>query len=610
MTFGCQKDDESRPLEEESTKLRSGLVVQMQNRNHLIKVQPQIVDKIEELNKKSQKARGETSIENDFVINDEKVQIIEQENGSMTYTFSVERENPLDFELYNYVYQIYPDGSYKQYLFTYSFEVDSEGEIDFTNSDLDIEVFEDVGLILGRAGCTPEYTDAGVVETCGFASCTGKGKHMPGAEGDCGCYRADGDCEPYSWQCSNTIVFNYTDCSGGEPVDNNPPLGDTPSGGGTPRGASPTDDNTNQDTPIGEDYERQIKTCINGNSIFGIDDNDTTTINPNLLSTLNLNSGALYYLKKYLSTQNCSEEAQQEVIDSLIDAALGEIESCLGATLDSSLLDHDTIGGMYNYLIGEKECSDEAKVFTDLALEAWLEDGEVDFDEEIIKDKSFENNQRLNCVYNKFKETDNTISNYLENFLGERPVAHLKLTADTNFQTNFPDNPNAGAATSPPQDYIIEITFNTDPNSEGAAQNMPTIVLASDLIHEMLHAEIFRKLLSVAQQPEIPWSEDFIESHRNDFPTLMEYYCRWHYGNPTQPAATAQHQLIADYYRTMIKSALKDFDNNSHTESFYEMLSWSGLVGTVAWNNLGGLQNQYINQFNDIVENETHECSN
>jgi hypothetical protein len=44
-----------------------------------------------------------------------------------------------------------------------------------------------------------------------------------------------------------------------------------------------------------------------------------------------------------------------------------------------------------------------------------------------------------------------------------------------------------------------------------------------------LHAEIYRKLLSLAKQGNIPWSADFITSIKNDYPGLTDYYTRYEY---------------------------------------------------------------------------------
>lgn len=39
---------------------------------------------------------------------------------------------------------------------------------------------------------------------------------------------------------------------------------------------------------------------------------------------------------------------------------------------------------------------------------------------------------------------------------------------------------------------------------------------------------MYRKLLSVAQEKKIPWTEDFVKNElKDDFPGLSDYYTRW-----------------------------------------------------------------------------------
>ena len=270
----------------------------------------------------------------------------------------------------------------------------------------------------------------------------------------------------------------------------------------------------------------------------------------------------------------------------------------------------------------------EAVSFADLAMEAWMENKNtlVDFEDKIILDETFLNNPRLKCVYDKFKAGTNTISNYLENFLGERPVAHLEFEADDNFVANYPDHASASAITSEPVNFLINITFNTDnSNSEASESHMPTIILALEFIHEMVHAEMFRKLLSYAQEPNIPWTTFFIKSIKNDFGGLSDYYTRyWLNLPPNQAPNQMQHQAMAEHYRSMIVDALKDFDNNQHTNEFYKALAWAGLKGTgatnpttglplnatEAWKNLTPTQRADINSIiSNTIQNETHDCN-
>lgn len=124
---------------------------------------------------------------------------------------------------------------------------------------------------------------------------------------------------------------------------------------------------------------------------------------------------------------------------------------------------------------------------------------------------------------------------------------------------------------------------------------------------------MYRKLLSLAQQGEIPWSIQFIESIENDYPGLYDYYMRYYYDMPAGiPLGDPQHQMMAQHYKDIIVDALSQFDNNQHPQSLYEAIAWTGLMGngpidpitglssnpTVAWQNLS--QQKRLNILNTI----------
>ena len=234
--------------------------------------------------------------------------------------------------------------------------------------------------------------------------------------------------------------------------------------------------------------------------------------------------------------------------------------------------------------LGQNNCSEEAKEFGTSAVEAWVNEGDVDIVEQVILDSTFDKNECLKDVYNKLKEGNNTITQYIENFVPDGSVANLTLKTDDNFGINNPDNTTAGAITSQPNNYMITITFNTDPNLTSSAQNFPSIILAVEFMHEMVHAEMYRKLLAHAQQPNIPWTPQFIHSLRNDFEGLADYYTRWWLElPPEQEPTSAQHQAMAQHYIGIMATALSDYDDGQNSPGFYEALAWIGLKDTVAW---------------------------
>lgn len=219
------------------------------------------------------------------------------------------------------------------------------------------------------------------------------------------------------------------------------------------------------------------------------------------------------------------------------------------------------------------------------------------FDVNVFVEPEFKNNNKLFAIYTDMGRAS-AFDNYLQNFNEEFSVAHLRFGYNKNFSSSYPPAFwNAAAVTLLPQNYNIKIDFNGDntlPDSK--IDNQPRLIIALSFIHEIIHAETFRKLLSAAEEGEIPWTEAFIESLRNDYPGLADYYTRWWLNVPAgQPATSAQHQMMAQHYRTIIVDAISEFDNHQEPLYIYEALSWIGLKGTIAWNNLPPSQQTIIN---------------
>ncbi|TXK74230.1 hypothetical protein [Mesonia sp. HuA40] len=132
-------------------------------------------------------------------------------------------------------------------------------------------------------------------------------------------------------------------------------------------------------------------------------------------------------------------------------------------------------------------------------------DAEVDFAYQVIVDKSFKDNPCLMNVYTAMGKAP-TFDNYLKNFDSEMSVANLKFGADPNFAQNpdYVDYTNAMAITNPPlTSNMINIDFNTDPSTSGNILNKPDVFKAVSLIHEVLHAEMYRKMLDAVRAAEI-----------------------------------------------------------------------------------------------------------
>ncbi|WP_445720447.1 hypothetical protein [Flavobacterium sp.] len=249
--------------------------------------------------------------------------------------------------------------------------------------------------------------------------------------------------------------------------------------------------------------------------------------------------------------------------------------------------------------------SDESEQFAEAALQTLCNGGGVDFTLQIILDPSFKNNPCLKGVYDTMIQNSPTANNYLNNFDSSMSVANLMFASSNTLSAA------SNAVTSPPQNYLISITFNSN------NLNRPQLSIARTFIHELIHAEIFRKLLSISNHPSINLTLSELYQNKENFPGLYDYYSR--YTLNTIQLSDPQHQMMAQHYRDIISDAIKEFDNNQHSQDVYDALAWVGLMGegsinmttgltsnpTVAWQNL--TQTQRINIINTVT---TFESSN
>ena len=210
---------------------------------------------------------------------------------------------------------------------------------------------------------------------------------------------------------------------------------------------------------------------------------------------------------------------------------------------------------------------------------------------------------KAKCVYDKLQELSSGFKNVIQKFDGEFPVSHLNIILEglgnTRGETRAPD----GAGTSP--DYVITIAINDNSNIHGVNYR-PNLMTAKTIIHEVIHAEMFRKLLSVLDNGGNiagVTRQNVLDALDGDFPGMYDYYRRhknW------------QHQQMATHYRETIVDVLKGFDNNQHSIQFYMDLAWEGLKypSISAWSSLSAQERDRINKvISDYInDNKKETC--
>ena len=245
--------------------------------------------------------------------------------------------------------------------------------------------------------------------------------------------------------------------------------------------------------------------------------------------------------------------------------------------------------------------SSEATEFIKSAVEALMDGGEVDFEEQIIN----ELDGKALCVYNKLKSSSTGFKNAIKKFDGDFPVSHLSFKINNTLPSG-----NYGI-TNPPNNFNTTVEF-----SNTQLSNISDLGGAVAFAHEMIHAEIFRKMLSAAKQGHLNLGQyttqnriDYMNSLRNNFPGLYDYY--WQRYHPTW-----NHNLMASHYRGTIADIIEEFDNSSKSRQVYEDLSWAGLrilengINSIAWDNLSTTEQQRIlTNLSNFFHNGTNECN-
>ena len=172
---------------------------------------------------------------------------------------------------------------------------------------------------------------------------------------------------------------------------------------------------------------------------------------------------------------------------------------------------------------------------------------------------------KAKCVYDKLMKINGGFRNMIKKFDGDFPVAHLK------FVLEVPENHKANASTVIPKDYIITIKIN--PNK----LNRSNVTIAKTFIHEIIHAEMWRKVMSLINKGTIKrkhikgeWKEKL---SKGDYPGIFDYYTRYGING-------FQHEQMAEHYINTMSNILQTFDKGQHSIGFYKDLSWNGLHET------------------------------
>ena len=126
--------------------------------------------------------------------------------------------------------------------------------------------------------------------------------------------------------------------------------------------------------------------------------------------------------------------------------------------------------------------------------------------------------------------------------------------------------------------------------------NLNSIDLATHILHEGIHAEIFRYVNEHHNRNVDP----------NDKPQLFEYY---KYYKLAVENHHIDHPYMTQYYITPMARALRKLDNYQYPLNYYKVFSWDGLRNFDPNNSLGNIDEQYGQYRNTVVENFNIDCN-
>ncbi|KAF9660041.1 hypothetical protein HBA12_07340 [Tenacibaculum mesophilum] len=240
-----------------------------------------------------------------------------------------------------------------------------------------------------------------------------------------------------------------------------------------------------------------------------------------------------------------------------------------------------------------KNTTSEAKTFAEQAIKALANGGEVDFEEQIINKLT----GKAKCVYEKLK-SNSLIKKTLQEFDGTDALINLLIEEK--------DIEEEGVSGETSYGIPIKITLDTPDMN-----NTPSLWGAYTIIHEAIHADIYRKVFITGGLLYTPPNTYTLNGTRADFPTLFDYYDN--YPN------NAHHNYMADYYRTAMEKGLKEYATligKTYPNQLYKDLAWAGLHNTKAWDNMyadpiytRNEQRRILNSINNFKNSGTNECN-
>lgn len=223
-----------------------------------------------------------------------------------------------------------------------------------------------------------------------------------------------------------------------------------------------------------------------------------------------------------------------------------------------------------------------------MAIDAVMNGGSVDVDDRIINLLT----GRANCVYEKLESANGSLFKETIGAFIDDPQYNLGIiigecsTSDT------------GCTNGDLVESINQVTIIIEDTTQ------PSLELAATILHEGIHAEIFRYVSR--------FENNIDPNNRSKLLQLYQFYkgLTNNKNYDGSPVSDAQHVYMAENYVAKIADAIRELDGNKYSREYYMWYGWEGLEEYDFKNRLTpNLETQYNNYQNIVNANTSFNCN-
>ncbi|WP_123891536.1 hypothetical protein [Chryseobacterium piscicola] len=583
MAYSCRTEslNDDQTSETQKNPLFFSKVIPLDESIHKSKLQKELQVAKLQLNKTHFDSKGVVVNFNNSTISTSNVKYFESGAGFHTYTFKIDHPDAKDNDpLENLVLTSMPDGTYREFLISYNLTSQEKKTLMLGGNVSTKDKYSITELTSGASG-TSKNQNCNYIQEQAYTWCSDSVHHHGEPKGN-----GPGQCKAET-QSQLINVYLYV-CESVEDDTDNPPY----------NGYYPAGENgvfTSPFISIGYQYYLtedlddpnyiHYTNVANFFTSLGTEINQLRVTNPDLF----------YHTFFYFQQNGINTTTKTFITERLTTLNSWYINANADATA-SQTANQYFLNWAFNYLLNinpDATIEQFQDWFIDTPLtnqtlqnelmEDWIDPNRVK------PTTRFKSSAKLNSIYNKIKTASN-FKQYLQNFEPTFSVAHLM------FDVGAVTKPDAIAQTKEPINYWIKITFNQ--NWDYAST--PKIILANAFMHEMVHAEMFRKLLTLA-----PNNGNFDLNlvlgylNNNNYVGMFDYYIRFSSNN-----TDVDHEIMGAHYINIMVNFLKQVYSSHYTDLEYRAVAWlgGGLKGTRAWNLLPQsektlLENTYQNNY-------------